>query len=47
MIPPWTRAAVLLLGLLPALSACAEDLGREWQTLDANSSVIVFPAPDL
>ncbi len=39
----WAGFALLLLGL----SACAEDLGREWQALDAESSAIVFAAPGL
>lgn len=47
MIPPRARMVLLLLGLIPWISACAEDLGREWEALDEESSAIVFPAPGL
>lgn len=47
MICCWSRIAVLLLGAGLGLSACAEDLGREWQALDAEDSAIVFRAPGL
>ncbi len=47
MIPLSARKAVLLLGLLQGLAACAEDLGREWKAVDAGSSKIAFGAPGL
>ena len=47
MIPHWTRTVVLLLGMPVGLSACADDLGREWKTLDSETSNIIFRAPEL
>ncbi len=47
MIPFRARTVFLLLGLLPGLAACAEDLGREWKAVDAESSKIAFAAPGL
>jgi len=37
----------LLLGLLPGLAACADDLGSEWKAVDGESSKIAFGAPGL
>lgn len=47
MIFLWARKAVLLLGLLPGLAACAEDMGTEWKAVDAGTSKIAFGAPGL
>lgn len=47
MIPSRAGRVFLLVSLIAGLSACAEDLGREWQALDSESSVIVFRAPGL
>lgn len=47
MTPSWTGKLLLLSCLLTGLAACAEDLGREWQALDAETSKIVFGAPGL
>ena len=41
------RAGILILLFGPGLAACADDLGREWQTLDTQSSAIEFKAPGL
>ena len=47
MIPPRAMTVSLLIGLLPGIAACADDLGREWKAVDAESSKIAFRAPGL
>ncbi len=47
IIHDWCKIAVLLLGASFVVSACAQNLGREWKALDPEQSAIVFPAPGL
>ena len=47
MTPSWIGKLLLLSCLLPGLAACADDLGREWQALDSETSKIAFRAPGL
>lgn len=47
MIRRWAGRLLLPAFMVAGISACAEDLGREWQALDAEESMIVFRAPGL